>query len=274
MHPQNAAPSRQPLFSRVGLKAVGGVSCGEHRAPDCGSCPSPPENWPIRCPDTAMGCGSDWCNGDCQWDFGEGSTEWHVGSCVDPNDAKWQPASLLTAKSQAAYRCTDCAYTSSQQRRLTDAFYAPGRETYAPSCLKPEAAVDYSDFDQSVSASIVVPVHHEEIDFVQRTVDSIVTSVPPRLLREIILVDDANWEPQWKAQRDALADYHPSVRVVSGAVRLGLVQAKNLGAAAARAPYIIFLESHVEVLGSWFSELMRPVVADRSGRTVVVPHIA
>jgi len=179
--------------------------------------------------------------------------------------AEWPFDQAEETQNHTSYRCVDCPYALGQQARL--------EKLPRPHCLRSEGPVDYTQFGATISASIVIPFHHEELGFVHRTIDSIVLSVPPRLLREIILVDDANFEPEWRAQRDAVAAYHPTVRVVSAPVRLGLVQAKNLGAAAARAPYIIFLESHVEVLGSWFTELLAPVVADESGRTIVVPHL-
>jgi hypothetical protein len=218
-------------------------------------CPNPPVGWPARCPNIVDGCGALWCNGDCQWDG---------GACVRLR-AEWPFDNAVETQNRTSYRCVDCPYALGQQERL--------ERLSRPHCLRSEGPVDYTVFGATVSASIVIPFHHEELGFVQRTIDSIVLSVPPRLLREIILVDDANTEPEWRAQRDVVAAYHPAVRVVSGAVRLGLVQAKNLGAAAARAPYIIFLESHVEVLGSWFIELLAPVVADESGRTIVARPI-
>lgn len=177
-------------------------------------------------------------------------------------------------KSTTEYRCSDCVYKTELLRRYKSSDLGKGGWDFwvdHDSLFEPGA--NYSEFSTSVFVSIVIPTHHDELGFVMRTIDSIVFTVPPSLLREIILVDDANTEPEWQKGLASLKHYHPVVRLVSSPVRLGLVQAKNFGASIATSPYLIFLEAHVEVLGRWFSELLRPVLQDASGRTVVVPHL-
>jgi hypothetical protein len=66
-------PLAEPLAEPPASEQPGSVSCGNHRAPGCGACPSPPPSWPKRCMHESGDCGEAWCNGECQWDRKRGA---------------------------------------------------------------------------------------------------------------------------------------------------------------------------------------------------------
>ena len=97
---------------------------------------------------------------------------------------------------------------------------------------------------------------------------------PSKLLKEVILVDDASNKPELKMQLD---DYisklpkMPKVSVVRMDTRGGLITARLAGAKKATAEVIIFLDSHTEANVNWLPPLLDPISQDY--RTAVCPFI-
>lgn len=71
-----------------------------------------------------------------------------------------------------------------------------------------------------------------------------------------------------------LEDYmmnYPKVRIIRAPKREGLIRARLLGAAAARAPVLTYLDSHCECTEGWLEPLLDRIARDST--TVVCPVI-
>ncbi len=100
--------------------------------------------------------------------------------------------------------------------------------------------------------SVVIPTLNEG-EMLHMTVDSVLSSIGNGH-GEVIIVDDGSTDgsPQRYLGRE------PSVRVLHGG-HLGVGGARNLGAQSAKGNYIVFLDAHCRVEGSWL-ERMRAVL--------------
>ena len=115
-------------------------------------------------------------------------------------------------------------------------------------------------------ASVILVLHNEALSTVLRTVYSVLNRSPESLIREIILVDDcstlgeirfllfgfstwlvrklsANLKQPLKEQVELI----PKVTLIRSPTRIGLMQARMLGAVNSKGPALVFMDSHVEV---------------------------
>ena len=124
------------------------------------------------------------------------------------------------------------------------------------------------------TVSVVIPFYNEHWSTLLRTFHSVINRSPSKLLKEVILVDDASNKPELKMQLD---DYisklpkMPKVSVVRMDTRGGLITARLAGAKKATAEVIIFLDSHTEANVNWLPPLLDPISQDY--RTAVCPFI-
>lgn len=119
--------------------------------------------------------------------------------------------------------------------------------------------------------SVIVCFHNEAWSVLLRTVHSILDRSPPPLLREIILVDDFSDMPHLKSQLEDYVAHLPKVKIVRAQKREGLIRARLLGAAAATAPVLTYLDSHCECTEGWLEPLLDRI--SRNSTTVVCPVI-
>ncbi|KAF7990370.1 hypothetical protein HCN44_000175 [Aphidius gifuensis] len=125
--------------------------------------------------------------------------------------------------------------------------------------------------DDLPATSVIICFHNEAWSVLLRTVHSVLNRSPEHLIYEILLVDDFSDMPHLKQQ---LADYivsYPKVKIVRAKKREGLIRARLLGAAAAKAPVLTFLDSHCECTEGWLEPLMDRIA--KNSTTVVCPVI-
>ncbi|KAH0473487.1 MAG: hypothetical protein KVP17_000220 [Porospora cf. gigantea B] len=116
----------------------------------------------------------------------------------------------------------------------------------------------------------IVLVAHNEQEYLQRTVDSIIQNTNPRLLHEIILVDDASEPPMISAiNQGGLSE--GLFRVIRHDERQGLILARQHGGNRATGEIIVFLDCHVKPLKNWELPIIRHLNANF--RRVAVPAI-
>ncbi|CAN7996300.1 unnamed protein product [Ixodes hexagonus] len=131
------------------------------------------------------------------------------------------------------------------------------------------------DAEELPSASVIIIFTDEIFSALLRTIYSVVNRTPPKLLREVILVDDASSIEEMENQRlDKYLRRHfrPGlVKLISLPKRQGLIRARLTGAQAASGDVLIFLDSHCETTDNWVEPLLRPIQEDRT--TVVCPII-
>lgn len=119
--------------------------------------------------------------------------------------------------------------------------------------------------------SVIVCFHNEAWSVLLRTVHSIIDRSPPKLLHEIILVDDYSDMPHLKQKLENYVAHFPKVKIVRAQKREGLIRARLLGAAAATAPVLTYLDSHCECTEGWLEPLLDRIA--RNSTTVVCPVI-
>ncbi|XP_063974427.1 putative polypeptide N-acetylgalactosaminyltransferase 9 isoform X2 [Diachasmimorpha longicaudata] len=121
------------------------------------------------------------------------------------------------------------------------------------------------------ATAVIICFHNEAWSVLLRTVHSVLDRSPEHLIQEIILVDDFSDMPHLKRQ---LLDYmmnYPKVKIIRAAKREGLIRARLLGAAAAKAPVLTYLDSHCECTEGWLEPLLDRIARDST--TVVCPVI-
>lgn len=116
------------------------------------------------------------------------------------------------------------------------------------------------------SASVVFIFHNEHYETLLRSVHSVLNRSPPRLLQQVILIDDASMpvhgkfsKAQWMKLQSPLLEYCntlPKVLLVKLQERRGLMVARMEGVWRATGDAVIFLDSHIEVTSGWIEPLL------------------
>ncbi|XP_056132676.1 LOW QUALITY PROTEIN: probable polypeptide N-acetylgalactosaminyltransferase 8 [Lampris incognitus] len=119
------------------------------------------------------------------------------------------------------------------------------------------------------SISIVLTFLDEALSIIKRAICSIIDKTPPRLLKEIILVDDhsANEDLMEKLD-DLISSIHEDrpglVKRVRHPEQLGLTQARLSGWKAATGDVVAILDAHIEVHVEWAEPLLARIQEDRT----------
>ncbi|XP_049598035.1 polypeptide N-acetylgalactosaminyltransferase 10-like isoform X2 [Syngnathus scovelli] len=121
------------------------------------------------------------------------------------------------------------------------------------------------------STSVIIPFHNEGWSSLLRTVHSVLNRSPPELIAEVILVDDFSDKEHLKGPLEEYMDRLPKVRILRTKKREGLIRTRLLGAGAAKAQVITFLDSHCEANVNWLPPLLDRIAQDR--KTIVCPMI-
>lgn len=120
--------------------------------------------------------------------------------------------------------------------------------------------------------SVIVSFHNEHLSTLLRTCWSVVNRSPDKLLKEIILVDDASTKIELGSSLDDYVKKNLSkVRIIRLKVRSGLIRGRLAGARQAVAPILVFLDSHTEANANWLPPLLEPIAVDY--RVCVCPFI-
>ncbi|XP_015912972.1 putative polypeptide N-acetylgalactosaminyltransferase 9 isoform X2 [Parasteatoda tepidariorum] len=119
--------------------------------------------------------------------------------------------------------------------------------------------------------SIIICFHNEAWSVLMRTVHSILDRSPPQLVEEIILVDDFSELPHLGKALEDYAETLGKVKIVRARKREGLIRARLMGAAVAKAPVLTYLDSHCECAPGWLEPLLQRI--HNNATTVVCPVI-
>ena len=126
-------------------------------------------------------------------------------------------------------------------------------------------------FDPLPKVSVIIIFHNEAWSTLLRTIHSVIDRSDPKLLTEILLVDDCsdlgiaiiyfniftNQSPNsmqinsliLESLKDPLQNYIDklkNVKILRSKERVGLIRARLIGTAAAKAEVLVFLDSHCE----------------------------
>ena len=128
------------------------------------------------------------------------------------------------------------------------------------------------NIDELPTATVIIPFHNEAMSMLLRTVHSILGRSPPKLLKEIIMIDDASKDDILKKPLDMYVKLLPSkVKLVRNKKRMGLIRARMKGADMAKGEVIIFQDGHTECNVGWLEPLLAEIKADY--RKVLQPSI-
>ncbi|XP_070578924.1 N-acetylgalactosaminyltransferase 7-like [Ptychodera flava] len=121
------------------------------------------------------------------------------------------------------------------------------------------------------SVGVILVFHNEGWSTLLRTVHSVFNRTPPRLLHEVILVDDfSNKEHLQKQLEEYITKprFLGKLRLVRNRKREGLIRTRTVGAMHATADVLVWLDAHCEVGNNWLPPLLTPIANNRTVVTV------
>nr|XP_033322137.1 polypeptide N-acetylgalactosaminyltransferase 1-like isoform X1 [Megalopta genalis]XP_033322138.1 polypeptide N-acetylgalactosaminyltransferase 1-like isoform X2 [Megalopta genalis]XP_033322139.1 polypeptide N-acetylgalactosaminyltransferase 1-like isoform X1 [Megalopta genalis] len=130
----------------------------------------------------------------------------------------------------------------------------------------------YSKLENLPRTSVIIVLHNEAWSTLLRTVYSVIDRSPRHLLEEIILVDDNSDRDFLKAPLDEhVKNLQVTTKVLRSRKRIGLVNARLMGANEAVGEVLTFLDAHCECTVGWLEPLLEAVAKNRT--RVVSPVI-
>ncbi|XP_043787723.1 polypeptide N-acetylgalactosaminyltransferase 3 isoform X3 [Apis laboriosa] len=130
----------------------------------------------------------------------------------------------------------------------------------------------YMNLGNLPKTSIIIVFHNEAWSTLLRTIYSVIDRSPTQLLEEIILVDDNSDRDFLKDALDEhVKNLQVSTKVLRSKKRIGLVNARLLGANKAKGEVLTFLDAHCECTVGWLEPLLEAVAKNRT--RVVSPVI-
>ncbi|XP_006115536.2 putative polypeptide N-acetylgalactosaminyltransferase 8 isoform X2 [Pelodiscus sinensis] len=145
----------------------------------------------------------------------------------------------------------------------------PIPDTRYPSCKVKKYPQDLP------TLSVVLIFMNEAISIILRAITSIINRTPPRLLKEIVLVDDYSSNEDLKGHLDEqIKNFnakHPGLlKIVRHKKREGLTQARISGWEASTADVVAILDAHIEVNIGWAEPILSRIKEDR---TVIISPV-
>ncbi|CAG5121014.1 unnamed protein product, partial [Candidula unifasciata] len=128
----------------------------------------------------------------------------------------------------------------------------------------PDYRPDECKFPYDISflpkASIIICFYNEAWSVLLRTIHSVLAMTQSELLEEIILVDDYSDIVMMHEPLEYYVAQVDKLRLLRMTKRSGLVRARLAGIRAAKAPVLVFLDSHVECEKDWLPPLLQVIV--------------
>ncbi|EEA06753.1 glycosyl transferase [Cryptosporidium muris RN66] len=131
------------------------------------------------------------------------------------------------------------------------------------------------DLDKLEGISVIIVFYNEPFSTLMRSVHSVLNRTPPKILREIVLVDDGSDLDYIKENgNNQLVNYLktlPKTRLIRNPKRMGIVAARLAGIRASISPIFVILDSHIEVQPVWAEPLIQRIQEDP--RRILMPQI-
>ena len=112
------------------------------------------------------------------------------------------------------------------------------------------------DLSNNSTASVIIPFYNEALSVILRNIHSILNKTPPKLLKEILIVDDCSTHENLKEPLENYVKSLPKVSIIRNRKREGLIRTRMVGARSASGRYLVFLDAHVEVNVMWLEPLI------------------
>ncbi|ESP04280.1 hypothetical protein LOTGIDRAFT_136535, partial [Lottia gigantea] len=121
--------------------------------------------------------------------------------------------------------------------------------------------------------SIIMCFHDEAWTSLLRSVHSIIDRTPPRLVEEIILVDDNSTYDHLKDPLEEYMSQFPKVKIIRTERWEGLIRARLFGLnhTSPKSTIVTYLDAHIECMDGWLEPLLEPIM--KNPRTVTMPTI-
>ena len=202
----------------------------------------------------------------------------------------WHPVPVLQQlfhrkmRSKAGHNGTGLNFTASQVRSMSN-YDDYGFNVIASDMIPLDRVIpdqrdkkcrDIMYPDRLPDASVIITFYNEAASALFRTITSVLNNSPVKLLREIILVNDASDHANLSDKIDAfLRGITPSmktnIKLIKLSNRSGLIRARLAGVDEADGDVLIFLDSHCECMTGWLEPLLHRISQDR--RRIVAPAI-
>ncbi|XP_055924805.1 putative polypeptide N-acetylgalactosaminyltransferase 9 isoform X2 [Argiope bruennichi] len=137
--------------------------------------------------------------------------------------------------------------------------------------VRPRGCQEEKYDDDLPPTSVIICFHNEAWSVLLRTVHSVLDRSPPHLIEEVILVDDFSDLPHLGRPLEDYFLHQPKVKIIRARRREGLIRARLMGAAVAKAPILTYLDSHCECALGWLEPLLQRIA--NNWTTVVCPVI-
>jgi polypeptide N-acetylgalactosaminyltransferase len=140
-------------------------------------------------------------------------------------------------------------------------------EQRSASCQKKVYPIDLPD------TSIIIVYHNEGETTLHRTLVSVLRQSPLKLIKEIILIDDASEDRTYLHEPldNFIKTLPVTIKIIRNKERSGLMKARMMGARLATGDTLTFLDSHIEASNGWLPPLLYEIKMNR--HVVVCPII-
>ncbi|XP_064622397.1 N-acetylgalactosaminyltransferase 7-like isoform X2 [Lineus longissimus] len=123
----------------------------------------------------------------------------------------------------------------------------------------------YPEVEKLPTASVILVFHNEGWSTLLRTVHSVINKSHPKLLKEVVLVDDFSDKEHLKSKLDEyIKRFDGKVKLYRNEKREGLIRTRTAGARYATGDVIIFLDAHCECNINWLAPLLARIAYDRT----------
>ncbi|XP_011503411.1 PREDICTED: polypeptide N-acetylgalactosaminyltransferase 3 [Ceratosolen solmsi marchali] len=134
-----------------------------------------------------------------------------------------------------------------------------------PDVRKKKCIYRYANLGNLPTTSVIIVFHNEAWSTLLRTVHSVINRSPKYLLREIILVDDNSDRDFLREPLDEyVTQLNVPTRVLRSENRVGLVNARLMGAKEAVGDVLTFLDAHCECTAGWLEPLLEAISKNRT----------
>ncbi|XP_064623856.1 N-acetylgalactosaminyltransferase 7-like [Lineus longissimus] len=130
----------------------------------------------------------------------------------------------------------------------------------------------YPEVENLPTASVILVFMNEGWSTLLRTVHSVINKSHPKLLKEVILVDDCSEKNHLKSKlEEYIKRFDGKVKLYRNEKREGLIRTRTAGARYATGDVIIFLDAHCECNINWLTPLLARIAYDR--KIMAVPIV-
>ncbi|CAF0961394.1 unnamed protein product [Adineta steineri] len=131
---------------------------------------------------------------------------------------------------------------------------------------------NYPSVDKLPTASVILVFYNEGWSTLVRTIHSAINTSPKELLKDIILVDDYSDQEHITVRLpEYIQRWNGLVKYVRTKQRVGLVEARIIGAQTCEGDVVVVLDAHCECVTNWLPPLLTRIALNR--KTLAVPIV-